>query len=142
MKKFFSLLVILLASVFAILLVSCSKEKSIMPQPPAKALSVDNSSMRIGNWGSVTGMILPLKTNVTIQIFNDKFSVKDFYYTKDGSFRLDRIPPGIYAIRITYPKATEYPTTEFSATETAEYMMKDVEVEAGMLINVLAFDSH
>ncbi|HEY6504311.1 MAG TPA: hypothetical protein VIZ28_10080 [Chitinophagaceae bacterium] len=139
MKKLFFLPVILLISVLTIMFFSCTKEE-IAPLQTTDEAAINNSSDRV-MWkgGSVTGLILPLGSEVGIQVTNDKFSAKEYYYTKDGHFRFDRIPGGIYSVVITYFREPDYPVTDFSiagAGELTEYIIFDIKVGAGKLTDL------
>src|SRR6185503_12006185 len=136
MKKFIFLPALLLPSFLIFLLVGCSKDKSALSPSNNDALSAENSSARFGNWGFVTGVILPLRAEVNIAIFNDKITIKEFYYTKDGQFRVDRIPPGIYTIVITYLRPGDNPETGITPNEIAEYTVTDIKVTAGRVTDI------
>ncbi|MDP4264085.1 MAG: hypothetical protein Q8941_16275 [Bacteroidota bacterium] len=134
MKKiFFFHSVILLTFILSILLMSCSKEKTVL-SPPAGAATVTVSAERLitQSWGSITGMILPLGSSVKIGISGTDFSSTEVYYIRDGRFRIDGIPPGIYKISITNL------TTPLISDLTAspEYIIPSVKVGAGTLIDI------
>jgi len=136
MKKFIFLPALLLPSFLIFLLVGCSKDKSALSPSNNDAISAENTSTRFGNWGFVTGMILPLRAEVSIATFNDKITIKEFYYTKDGQFRVDRIPPGIYTIVITYLRPGDNPETGITPNEIAEYTVTDIKVTAGRVTDI------
>lgn len=101
MKKYFSFhRVILLLSIIAATLFGCSKDKTIM-NPVNENNIVSNSAERVRRAGSVTGIILPTRIEVKIRIYNRYFSSDSYYYTRDGKFRFDGIPAGLYTMEIT-----------------------------------------
>ena len=81
-------------------------------------------------------MILPLRTQVNIAIFNDKLTIKEFYYAKDGQFRIDRIPPGIYTLVITYLRPSDDPVPVVTPFEPVEYPITDIKVVPGRVTDI------
>ena len=142
MKRNFSLHpATLLTIILSIFLLSCSKENTLFPQPPDEStLSADNSAAKVGNRGSVTGMISPLKTDYKITIFNRNFSSSDFYFSKNGGFRFDMIPADIYTITITYFRSgSGYPTTAVpipAADGMFDYTINGIKVGAGKITDL------
>jgi hypothetical protein len=123
-----------LVIVLSFSLFSCTKQKPELPLSTGNA-TANISSERVGNWGSVTGMILPLRainivSNVSIKIYNRYFSSTDFYYTRDGSFKFDRIPQGVYAVIIV------------DLATSIEYTIPFVRVRAGNLTNLGVIKLH
>ena len=125
MKKFFIFPpAVLLTCLLVTALSGCSKEK-IMKGPVSKEPTADNSSAgRIANRGSVTGLVLPGKTEVKIGIYNQNFSSTEFYYTKDGRFRFDGIPPGVYTVVVV------------DIATSASYEVTEVKVVPGMVTDI------
>ena len=124
MKKIhFPQFVILLTFIFAAFLVSCSKERAALP-PTASEATENVSTERIANWGSITGMIWPAKTDVKISVDNAYYSIREYYFLKDGSFRVDRIPPGIYTVTIIDFKRSN------------QYIIPEVKVAVGQVTNM------
>jgi hypothetical protein len=137
-KNLISLHVIFLTIILGITFSGCSKEKIVIPQTTDEALFIDNSTARTGNWGSVTGLILPLNKEVAIYVFNSNFSTGNFYYTKDGSFRVDRIPTGIYSVAIRYYQTSGFPESDLPTGpgKMLEYLINDVKVGHGTIIDL------
>jgi hypothetical protein len=94
-------LFVISASLF---LSSCSKDAVISPAQPDPTSMQDVSALRLGNWGAVTGTIVPLKGIVRIEITDGNFKSSEFYLTKDGKFRVDNVPPGVYRLIIYYQR--------------------------------------
>lgn len=82
------------------LLFSCSKEKVLMQPVVDNTAPNGNSADRLMRGGSVTGYILPERASVKISVYNRLFTSADYYYTRDGHFRFDGLPEGLYTVRI------------------------------------------
>ena len=141
---------LLIASTFIVsnLVSSCSKDKSELPSANHQTSASNNSftsssanndnTSRIGNWGSVTGTVFPRNTVMNITITNSDFTSDQYYFLKDGLFRLDHIPPGMYKLIITYHSGasvnvTSNPTPQ---DEVFEYVVTGVKVAAGMTYEI------
>ncbi|HEY6504316.1 MAG TPA: hypothetical protein VIZ28_10105 [Chitinophagaceae bacterium] len=99
-KYFFFQPAILLFFILSIILFSCAKEK-IVSNPANNEDAVTNSSAeRVAKWGSVTGIIMPARTEVKIRVYDRYFSSDTYHYTRDGHFRVDRLPAGIYTLEV------------------------------------------
>lgn len=122
-KNLFFPPVIFLPFILAIILFSCSKDKPALI-PSGRELTANVDAERIGNWGSITGIILPHNAVVKIVLYNSYFSIADFYYTDDGNFRVDNISPGIYTVII------------IDSNTSIEYTISGVKVRARSLSNI------
>lgn len=123
-KNFFFLPVILLTFILAITLFSCSKENIVSNPLSNELIPVSNSAGRISKWGSVTGLVLPGKAAVKIGIYNSDFFSEAFYYTRDGRFRFDGIPAGVYTVVVV------------DIATSARYEVTDVKVMPGKVTEI------
>jgi hypothetical protein len=100
-KNYFFLTIILLTCSISIFFISCSKRKNELPAPANEPTATAGIPVqRIGNRGSVAGVVLPLRSLVKIAVYDDNFKSYDFYYHRDLSFQMDRIPSGIYTLMV------------------------------------------
>ena len=115
----------LLTLVISIFATSCSKNKgqfvATNEVPLTKSVATDQ---RIGKWGSVTGMILPLQSKVKILLNGKNITPPDLYFNRDGSFRIDRIPAGIYTITI------------IDMSSDKEYIIPDIKISPAIVTDL------
>lgn len=123
MKKEILLQPVLLLTVIVFFLISCSKDEISPGNPTNKGIVQDNET-RMLNRGSVTGYIWPALYKVSITVHNKDFSSDKYYYGKDGRFRLDRIPPGLYNVTVA------------KLGTSSTYEISKVYVEAGRVTDV------
>ncbi len=122
MKKYFFFQPIIL--LICILLFSCSKEKVLMQPSADNTLSGRNSADRVIARGSVTGYILPERASVKITVYNRDFTSISYYYTKDGRFRFDGLPEGIFTIMVLNTETAT--TTEIPSVKVKYGMITDI----------------